>query len=121
MNEERAERLHAHKNDFLSVKVALESEGPNSGDQQAIAAAGVAMLAHLLRKNRDYGSSVYKPPRLAPLIREDAAILVRMSDKIERLESLACRQPEVGDESWEDTLVDLAGYIIIYAARKYRG
>ena len=40
-----------------------------------------------------------------------------MSDKVERLHSLAGRNGEVQDESWEDTLDDLIAYGVLYKAR----
>ena len=69
----------------------------------------------LYKKNADYGWGVFKRPRLAPQMPVASAILVRMSDKIERLTSLALRgNCEVADERIEDTMLDLAGYIILY-------
>ena len=60
-----------------------------------------------LQKNRDYGNSVDKT-RL--LLGKDAD-LVRMADKIHRIEQLALKEnePKVA-ESIEDTILDLVVY-----------
>ena len=70
-----------------------------------------------LQKNRDYGNSVDKT-RL--LLGKDAD-LVRMADKIHRIEQLALKEnePKVA-ESIEDTILDLVVYIAIYNSGKER-
>lgn len=68
-----------------------------------------------LKKNADYGNSVDKT-RLAL---GDNTDLVRMADKISRLNQLLCKgdAPEV-TESVEDTLLDLVVYMAIYYSRR---
>ena len=72
----------------------------------------------LIAKNRDYGDSAFKAPPLVPCLSPAAAILVRIGDKIERLENLAKKAGElafcVDSETVEDTVADLAGYCILY-------
>lgn len=70
-----------------------------------------------LQKNRDYGNSVDK----TRLILGEKADLVRMADKIHRIEQLAIRQnePKVA-ESIEDTVLDLVVYMAIYESGKDR-
>ena len=49
----------------------------------------VCLLGKVLAaKNADYGDSVAKAPRLAPGVTAEQALLVRMGDKINRLETL---------------------------------
>lgn len=72
----------------------------------------------LIAKNHDYGDSAFKSPPLAPCLSASAAILVRMGDKIERLETLARKLSNgdgiaVASESVEDTIRDLAGYCVL--------
>lgn len=70
-----------------------------------------------LQKNRDYGNSVDKT-RL--LLGKDAD-LVRMADKIHRIEQLALKEHEAKvAESIEDTILDLVVYIAIYNSGKER-
>lgn len=79
-------------------------------------------LADLLaRKGADYGGSAFESPTLAPLLSSKTSILVRMSDKINRLQTLAVRNANwtnyhVKDETFDDTIRDLAGYCILYLA-----
>ena len=70
-----------------------------------------------LQKNRDYGNSVDK----TRLILGKKADLVRMADKIHRIEQLALKQnePKVA-ESIEDTILDLVVYMAIYESGKGR-
>lgn len=70
-----------------------------------------------LQKNRDYGNSVDK----TRLILGEKADLVRMADKIHRIEQLALKQnePKVA-ESIEDTILDLVVYMAIHESGKSR-
>ena len=66
----------------------------------------------LIAKNTDYGSSFDKTFELFGIV----APLVRISDKYNRLVSLAQKadnQRMVENETFEDTLLDLAGYCIL--------
>lgn len=60
-------------------------------------------------KNHDYGNSFDDSLDKFGLI----ASIVRMGDKMNRLETLASKRAEVKDESVEDTLLDLANYAIM--------
>ncbi len=97
------------------VQSALE--GSRGQDQQRIAATAMDCLRLLLQKNHDYGCSVWKVPRFAPDCSVGAAILVRLTDKVERLERLAGMRAEVADESFDDTMRDLIGYSTLWLAR----
>lgn len=70
-----------------------------------------------LQKNKDYGNSVDK----TRLTLGNRADLVRIADKIHRVEQLALKQnePKVA-ESIEDTILDLVVYIAIYNSGKDR-
>ena len=60
------------------------------------------------RKNADYGDSF-------SLLREEYpdAILIRLTDKLNRLKTLFTSEAQVTDESVRDTLLDLANYAIL--------
>lgn len=60
-------------------------------------------------KNHDYGNSFEQSLDKFGLL----ASLVRMGDKMNRLESLNNKNAEVKDESIKDTLLDLASYSIM--------
>lgn len=63
------------------------------------------------KKNRDYGDAFGVSLDKRGLV----AALVRMEDKLGRLDSLKDRDPLVKDESLQDTLLDLANYAIMTA------
>ena len=88
--------------------------GSRGDDQQLIAEEGIAWIATMLRKNRDYGGSVWRQPVLAPDCKPGTAIRVRMSDKIARIQSLLEKDgAEVNDESLEESIRDLGAYCLL--------
>lgn len=89
-------------------------------NQVRIAEIGLEWLSTLLKKNADYGSSVWKAPALKPGMDAGDAILVRMSDKVSRIASLQENGPEVS-ESLEDTMADLGAYALLWLARPKEG
>lgn len=105
--------------DSLSIlRAALK--GDRGDEQQRIAEVVVVWADLLLKKNYDYGSSVWKIPIFAPECEAGMAILVRMSDKVSRLAFLLSRatSPAV-DETIEDTIRDLGAYCLLYLARDH--
>ena len=67
------------------------------------------MLHTYIRKNHDYGDSFNKSLDKFGIL----ASVVRMNDKMERIESLMSKEALVKDESIKDTLLDLANYSIM--------
>lgn len=70
----------------------------------------------LVKKQHDYGSAASKPCLFGtadPL----ECILVRMSDKVSRLATLS-KSKQMVEETFDDTLLDLAGYCVLYLATK---
>jgi hypothetical protein len=99
----------------------LDAFGGEFGmNQQLIARTVLQFGLTLLRKNRNYGSSVFKQPVLTPDIGTDAAIRVRMSDKIERLITLFKGNKDLVGESVIDTISDLGAYCILWLVYKGR-
>jgi len=88
--------------------------GKNGADQERIAKKGLEWICLILKKNLDYGSSVFKTPILAPELPVGEAIFVRMSDKIERIRQLRQGNPNLINESLEDTLRDLGAYCLLH-------
>ncbi len=68
----------------------------------------------LMKKSNDYG--FIGKPKLCQNVSILDGILVRMSDKIRRLENLRKVDIQKVQESFSDTLQDLAGYILLYLA-----
>ena len=92
--------------------------GNNGTPQKMIAEEGLRWINLLLKKNKDYGSSVFMSPLLCTHLLPSTAILVRMSDKIQRLEHLLnfVDEPEV-EESTSDTIMDLGAYCLLYLVK----
>ena len=117
------DNIHEAIEDAAERQVVLDNQlmqqaimGKRGDDQRRIAEAVCVLGAKLLRKNNDYGSSAWKRPKLASHLDSSTAIRVRMSDKLERIESLASKPAEVAGESLEDTLDDLVAYWILLKA-----
>ena len=60
-------------------------------------------------KNHDYGNSFEQSCNKFGII----ASVVRLGDKMNRIESLVIKKSEVKDESIKDTLLDMANYAIM--------
>lgn len=71
--------------------------------------ATTAMADTFRRKNHDYGNSFFESLDKRGLV----AALVRMEDKMNRLDSLSKQEAMVADENLIDTLLDLANYSIM--------
>jgi hypothetical protein len=72
-----------------------------------------------IKKNHDYGASVFSTPLLAPDVSLISALLVRMSDKIQRFMTLLTRKGLV-NESLLDTMNDLGVYAFLWCIAKER-
>jgi hypothetical protein len=98
--------------DVTLLRQALDGE--RGEDQKRIAEKGLQIVTTLLRKNRDYGGSAHKRPLLLPSLTAKQAVLVRLSDKLQRLTTLLEKgSPEVA-ESLEDTFSDTIGYCMLW-------
>lgn len=75
----------------------------------------------LLKKNTDYGNSALQPPLLLPSLPAEKALLVRLSDKLARLANLMDKDDSAQvEESVDDTLMDMAGYITLILVERKR-
>ena len=64
-------------------------------------------------KNSDYGSAALSPAILLPWLDVRFGLLVRLSDKIQRLYKLYNAEKTEVNESLEDTLRDIVGYVFL--------
>lgn len=101
-----------------TIRQALQSDNL---DQRCIASEGLKWVATLLKKNADYGSSVWKAPVLKPVLDPGDAILVRMSDKVSRIAELSDGMAPRVQESLADTVMDLGCYCLLWCARPGEG
>lgn len=91
--------------------------GARGEDQARIATTGIDWIETILKKNHDYGCSVWKSPLLAPKCEMADAIFVRMTDKVERIQALRSGEAAEIQESLDDTIKDLGAYCLLYLAR----
>lgn len=82
-----------------------------STQEQRINTIADEVKATLIRKNRDYGDSFARQYEKYGLM----CGLIRMDDKMSRLQTLISGHEAEVAESIEDTLLDLAGYAILCA------
>lgn len=68
-----------------------------------------SMIQTYQAKNQDYGNSFEKTLDRFGLV----ASIIRLSNKMNRIESLSQKKAKVESESIEDTLLDLANYAIM--------
>ena len=85
--------------------------------EQEIKCECETLRATLVAKNKDYGNSSGMSPLFVNGLSAEAALLIRMSDKVRRLDALLTKKdgasPAVTNESIDDTLLDLAGYALL--------
>lgn len=92
---------------ILSADQARALAGETQADR--IKRAGTELTDLLVRKNHDYGDSFAKQYEKYGLM----SALIRMDDKMRRLETLLDGTDAQVDESIKDTLLDLAGYALL--------
>ena len=76
------------------------------GETKSISISKTKLLETLVRKQRDYGHH-----NIAKYGRK--GLIIRVHDKIARLENLIEHQTEASNEPIEDTILDIAGYSTI--------
>lgn len=91
---------------------ALQSNQP----KKLIAMALLDIGGLLLRKNQNYGGSVFHSPVLTPTVHPLTALSVRESDKIARRIELGSGSPDLVGETLADTELDHAGYLVLRRA-----
>lgn len=99
----------------------MKGEGGLTEEQHQVKKVFDDLFHLFIKKNNDYGSSVFQLADLAPGVSVEDAIAVRMSDKVKRINSLRQRagnQGQVKDESLDDTIEDLAVYGILWLAHR---
>lgn len=95
-------------------------EGHYGKNQQRLALMAVNLGTTLVRKNSSYGGAIWRPPILLPKQTARERVLSRMSDKIERMVNLLQdregQAPGFTEESFDETVFDLAGYCLLLLA-----
>jgi len=75
---------------------------------ELIKEVGREVIMLLLEKNKAYGDTANKPPKIFSKLSAKEGILARIDDKLSRI-----KQVGINDKT-EDTLLDLIGYLILY-------
>ena len=99
-------------NRLKTVEQGLTSLGSRpvlSGNVKSFMNITTDMAKTYAAKNHDYGNSFEQSCNKFGII----ASVVRLGDKMNRIESLVTKKAEVKDESIKDTLLDLANYAIM--------
>ena len=76
--------------------------------EELIKEVGREVVMLLLEKNKAYGDTANKPPKIFSTLSAKEGILARIDDKLSRI-----KQVGINDKT-EDTLLDLIGYLILY-------
>lgn len=100
--------LQQLRNEFENRQDDDSQEGLTK-DEAAFKEITEQMLQTYIKKNRDYGGAFERGMERDGII----SALTRMYDKLDRLHSLKDKDPEVVEETVEDTLMDLANYAIM--------
>jgi hypothetical protein len=109
VNEERDRAPH-HDGTFQRI---VDIVGPVDGKFARGDDAGVciSLAAFLVAKNAAYGNSIFDPVRVLATVPTEELIRVRIDDKLSRIKrGSAAAKAEVS----EDTVLDLAGYFVLY-------
>ena len=75
---------------------------------ELIKEVGREVVMLLLEKNKAYGDTANKPPKIFSKLSAKEGILARIDDKLSRIKIMGLT------DKTEDTLVDLIGYLILY-------
>ena len=75
--------------------------------EELIKEVGREVVMLLLEKNKAYGDTANKPPKIFSKLSAKEGILARIDDKLARIKNRG-----INDET-EDTLFDLCGYLVL--------
>lgn len=106
---ERGAMLYLQKLDDEKEKYRDNTQAGLTKDEAAFKQITEQMLETYIKKNRDYGGAFERGMERDGII----SALTRMYDKLDRLHSLKDKDPEIVEESVQDTLLDLANYAIM--------
>lgn len=95
-----------NKESVIELWITLGAYAITWGKIQSIDISKTKLLETLVRKQRDYGHH-----NIAKYGRK--GLIIRVHDKIARLENLTGQQLEAANEPIEDTILDIAGYSAI--------
>jgi hypothetical protein len=99
-----------------------EALAGDNQDQREIAFIGLSMVAVMVEKNRDYGSSVFQIGTVSPDVTPEQGLRVRLGDKLSRLRNLISKPGNQRvNESLLDTGQDASAYLLLWVIASMRG
>ena len=103
------------------IKIITDALAGKNQDQREIAFLGLSTVALMIRKNEDYGSSVFQPGAVSPDIAPEAGLRVRIGDKLSRINNLV-KAPgsQRVSESITDTGHDASAYLLLWVISRMR-
>jgi len=104
-----------------NLKLITDALAGSNQDQREIAFLGLQTIAIMVKKNQDYGSSVFNIGALSPDITPEQGIRVRLGDKLSRINNLVA-QPDAQrvSESITDTGHDASAYLLLWVISRMR-
>ena len=75
--------------------------------EELIKQVGREVVMLLLEKNKAYGDTANKPPKIFSKLSAKEGILARIDDKLSRIKTVGL------NDKTEDTMLDLIGYLIL--------
>ena len=79
--------------------------------EELIKQVGREVVMLLLEKNKAYGDTANKPPKIFSKLSAKEGILARIDDKLSRIKTVGL------NDKTEDTMLDLIGYLILYGVQ----
>ena len=76
--------------------------------EDLIKEVGREIIMLLIEKNKAYGDTANKPPKIFSRLSPKEGILARIDDKLSRIKTVGL------NDKTEDTMLDLIGYLILY-------
>tara|TARA_R110000751_G_C13453039_1_gene444405 strand:- start:152 stop:433 length:282 start_codon:yes stop_codon:yes gene_type:complete len=76
--------------------------------EDLIKEVGREIIMLLIEKNKAYGDTANKPPKIFSKLSPKEGILARIDDKLSRIKTVGL------NDKTEDTMLDLIGYLILY-------
>lgn len=114
---ERSEREVCEEN----LKIIMEALAGASQDQREIAFIGLETIAIMVRKNEDYGSSVFQRGALSADVTPEQGLRVRIGDKLSRINNLISNPgSQRVNESITDTGHDTSAYFLLWVIDRIR-
>lgn len=103
------------------MSTITEALNGTSLDQKQIAQLGLGMVALMIQKNSDYGSSVFQVGTISPDVSAEQGIRVRLGDKLSRISNLISTpgNQQVA-ETLTDTFMDTSAYLLLLAIERLR-